>query len=64
MKFVVTILVDGSGKCVGGLRAGKYVRIYTANDMYDLAGKLRENAIFGQDVLEINIQQATEVDTE
>ena len=60
MKFCVTLLVDGSGTRVGGLPLGKYVRIYSAKDLPDLIEKLNENAVFGRDILELNIQTVSE----
>ena len=58
MKFVVTLWLDGSGVRVGGLPAGRYIRIYEAEKMYELIDKLQKDSVIANDTLEISIQQA------
>ena len=58
MKFVVSLMVDGSGRSLGGLSAGKYVRIYEADRFHLLIDLLQQENVFADDLLEITIQPA------
>lgn len=58
MKFVVTLLLDGSGKGLGGLPAGKYVRIYESDRVHLLIERLQQDNVFADDLLEVTIQPA------
>ena len=60
MEFVVTLIVDGSGRRVGGLSAGQYVRIYEADRFHELGKTLQDDGVFADDLLEIRIQQVSE----
>ena len=60
MKFVVSLTVDGTGRRVGGMAAGKYIRIYEADRFHLLIKLLQNEGVFADDIDEITIQSATD----